>query len=176
MEVNESNQPKKQKAQFNILKNDPTNGDGGYGIGALSLENITSVIIDPENNDVYIDMEAMHGRSKIEKKVRFQPNKEGLIDPTLYWIVWVGVNRGKQGPYYSGVGACEVQVSKEERRIRLGYKSMPEQVNSLSQVLKNKSNLTAMDANSKQLLKDFLYNFNIDYYNHATDEFKKAFD
>lgn len=173
MQPNDSNAPK-NKAQFNILKNDPTNGDGGYGVGALSLENITSVIVDPENHEAYIDMEAMHGRSKIEKKVRFQKEKDGLIDPQLYWIVWVALDRGKNGPYYSGIGACEVLVSKEERRIRLGYKSMPEQVNSLSKVLKGKSDLTTMDDQSKAILKDFLVQFNEAYWNHSSEEFKQV--
>ncbi|WP_042352101.1 YwhD family protein [Bacillus massiliigorillae] len=171
MKSNDSNTPK-SKAQFNIIKNDPTNGDGSYGVGALSLENITSIIVDPENNEAYIDMEAMHGRSKIEKKVRFQKVKEGLIDPKLYWIVWVALNRGKDGPYYSGIGACEVLVSSEERRIRLGYKSMPEQVNSLSKVLKSKCDLTKMDDVSKIILKDFLIKFNEDYWKYSSDDFK----
>lgn len=172
MKESDSNSPK-NKAQFNIIKNDPTNGDGGYGVGTLSLENITPVIVDPENNEAYIDMEALHGRSKIEKKVRFQKVKEGLIDPKLYWIVWVALNRGQHGPYYSGIGVCEVLVSSEERRIRLGYKSMPEQVNSLSKVLKNKCELSQMDDVSKRILKEFLFHFNEDYWNHSSDEFKE---
>jgi len=33
------NQPKK-KLGFNIIKNDPTEGYGGYGAGVLTLDNI----------------------------------------------------------------------------------------------------------------------------------------
>lgn len=60
--------PIKKKIQFNILSSDSTNGDGGFGVGTLDLNNITPVIIDVEREDVFIDMEALHGRSRIEKK------------------------------------------------------------------------------------------------------------
>lgn len=37
---------KKQKLGFTIIKNDPTDGHKGFGIGSLSLENVSPVIID----------------------------------------------------------------------------------------------------------------------------------
>ena len=38
----------KQKLGFTIIKNDPTDGHGGFGIGSLTLENVSPVIIDIE--------------------------------------------------------------------------------------------------------------------------------
>ena len=40
----------KQKMGFTIIKNNPTDGHKGFGIGSLSLENISPVFID-ENYD-----------------------------------------------------------------------------------------------------------------------------
>lgn len=37
---------KKKKIGFNIVKNDSTDGHGGFGVGALSLENISPVFVD----------------------------------------------------------------------------------------------------------------------------------
>ncbi|MFS0781492.1 YwhD family protein [Bacillus sp. 1P06AnD] len=162
--------------QFNIISGDATKGDGGFGAGTFSLDNITPIIIDAENEDVYIDMDALHGRSKIEKKVRFHGQREEFLsenpDVHQYWIAWIKLDRKEAGPYYSGLGVCEVLVSNEERRIRQGYKSMPEHVNSLDKALKNRIVLNGMDQRSRALLKQFLIGFNEDYWSHAINELK----
>lgn len=61
----------KEKIHFTILSNDSTDGDGGYGVGTLDLNNVTPIIIDGEKEHVFIDLEALHGRSIIEKKCVF---------------------------------------------------------------------------------------------------------
>ena len=153
------------KAQFNIISNDSTDGDGGFGVGTLSLNNITSVIIDVDNEEIYIDMEALHGRSRIEKKVRFSPNREHAgEDFFTYWIVWIAMERSSNGAYYAGCTASEVLVSKEERRIKLGYKSLPEQVNMLDKAMKGKFIIDHLDQKAKVLLHNFLKNFNENYW------------
>ncbi|MEC1156225.1 YwhD family protein [Cytobacillus horneckiae] len=168
-------QSRKANVQFPILKNDPTIGDGGFGIGTLSLENITPVIVEPDNDVAYIDMDALHGKSKVEKKVRFQRHTEELIEPHLYWIVWVAINIGKSGAYYSGIAAAKILVSREERRIKLGYKSLPEHVNYLDKALKGKYIFNHMDRKSKAILKDFLEQYE-DYWKNTTNDFKKLWE
>lgn len=37
-----------KKMGFTIIKNDPTDGHKGFGIGTISLENVTPVFIDIE--------------------------------------------------------------------------------------------------------------------------------
>lgn len=37
---------KKKSIGFNIIKSDPTDGHGGFGVGALSLDNISPVFVD----------------------------------------------------------------------------------------------------------------------------------
>ncbi|MDQ0273402.1 YwhD family protein [Cytobacillus purgationiresistens] len=172
MKPNSNNNSPGSGVQFPILKNDPTRGEGGFGVGTLSLENITPIIVDPENHEAFIDMEALHARSRVEKKVRFQREKEGLIDPQLFWIVWVAIDIGKNGAHFSGIGAADLLVSREERRIRLGYKSLPEHVNSLDKALKSKFQIDHMDDPSKAILKDFLLGYE-DYWNNSTSAFKE---
>ncbi|MFE6170227.1 YwhD family protein [Viridibacillus arvi] len=158
-------EPFKKKIQFNILSSDSTNGDGSFGVGTLDLNNITPVIIDVEREDVFIDMEALHGRSRIEKKVRFAPNREHAgQDYFTYWIVWIAMQTSSSGAYYAGCTASEVLVSKEERRIKLGYKSLPEQVNMLDKAMKGNVIMNHLDSKSKQLLYHFLKSFNEDYW------------
>ena len=162
---------KKKKNTFTIIKDDSTDGHGGYGGGAISLENMSSVIVDPNENKAYVDMAAMHARSEIERRVKYLPNKEEVPNGKLYWIVWVNVERGEHGPYYGGVAGSELRV---DRSIKRAYKSMPEHVTHMEKSLKGKIVVEHMDEHSKKLLKDFLVEFDEDMWNNSTEELKTA--
>ncbi len=62
---------KKKKIGFNIVKNDSTDGHGGFGVGALSLENISPVFVDVLEKTAFVDIGAMHARSTVEKGIKF---------------------------------------------------------------------------------------------------------
>ena len=170
MSSDQSSNKKKSNA-FTIIKDDSTDGHGGYGAGTISLENMSPVIVDPNENTAYVDMGAMHARSDIERRVKYLPNKDEVPNGKLYWIVWVNVERGENGPYYSGVAGSELRV---DRSIKRAYKSMAEHVTHMEKSLKGKIVVDHMDEHSKKLLKDFLVDFNQDMWNNATDELKNA--
>jgi hypothetical protein len=128
-------QPKKKSIGFNIIKDDSTDGHGGYGVGALSLENISPVFVCPSDEEVFVDIGAMHARSVVEKGIKFLPNKDEVPNGKLYWLVWVTIDRKQEGPYYAGMTACEMTVDREIRR---GYKSLPEHVNKMDKSLKRR--------------------------------------
>lgn len=168
-----SQQINKPKMSFTILSGDSTDGDGGFGIGSISLDNMTPLIIDPEEKTIFIDMEALHAKSKIEKKVRFKPEKEHAgVNPKCYWIVWLTLQNSGSGPYYSGAAGSEVLVSREERRIKLGYKSLPEHVNHLDKSLKSRFVLSHMDELSLSLLKEYLIDYDAGYWERSSEELK----
>ena len=101
----------KKKVEFNIIKNAPTDGHKGFGVGSLNLENITPLIIDVEEEEVWVDEQVMHARSKTERGVKYLKTKEELLELQedgikQYWIIWVAVDRNEVGPYYAGVTAC----------------------------------------------------------------------
>ncbi|WP_099354628.1 YwhD family protein [Fredinandcohnia onubensis] len=161
----------KKKVAFNIIKNDPTDGHKGYGIGALSLENISPVFVDIDAEDVFVDVGAMHARSVVEKGIKFLPNKEDVPNGKPYWLVWVTIDRREEGPYYAGVTACEMTV---DRSIRRGYKSLPEHVNKMDKSLKRHIMVDFMDDKSKKLLADFLINHNKEIWDNSSDELKEG--
>src|SRR5690625_359135 len=70
---------KRKRQTFTIIKDDSTDGHGEFGVGSISLENMSSVIVDPNKNEVYVDMDAMHARSAIERRVRYYPDREEEI-------------------------------------------------------------------------------------------------
>ncbi|HZG59052.1 MAG TPA: YwhD family protein [Anoxybacillus sp.] len=162
---------KKKNLGFNIIKNDPTDGHGGFGVGALSLENVSPVIIDIEAGEAFVDMGAMHARSVVEKGIKFTPNREEVPNGKPYWLVWVTVDRKAEGPYYAGVAACEMTVDRETRR---GYKSLPEHVNRMDKSLKRHIIVEHMDEKSKKVLADFLKNHDIEMWNRSSEELKKG--
>ena len=165
-----NNKNQKPKQQFTILKDDSTDGHGGYGIGSISLENMSSVIVDPNENSAYVDMDAMHARSDIERRVRYFSDKTEVPDGLLYWIVWVTVERGENGPYYAGVAGSELRVDRPNKR---AYKSMAEHVKHMEGSLKGKVFVDHMDNKSKQLLQTFLQDFNKDMWENSTDALKE---
>ncbi|ASK62040.1 hypothetical protein CFK37_07645 [Virgibacillus phasianinus] len=161
--------PKKNTNPFTIIKDDSTDGHGGYGAGTISLENMSPVIVDPNENRAFVDMGAMHARSEVERRVKFLSDKDAVPNGKLYWIVWVTVEKGEDGPYYAGVCGSEIRV---DRSIKRAYKSMPEHVTHMDKSLKGKIMLEHMDDHSKKLLKDFLVEFNEEMWKNSSDELK----
>lgn len=161
----------KKKNRFTIIKDDPNDGHGGYGVGSISLENMSSVIVDPNENTAYVDMAAMHARSDIERRVKYVNDPDEVPEPVLYWIVWVTVERNDNGPYYAGVAGSKLLVDRPNKR---AYKSMPEHVTHMEKSLKGKIAVKHMDDHSKKLLGDFLIDFNQAYWDNSTDELKEA--
>jgi len=160
---------KKKPIGFNIIKNAPTDGHKGFGIGALSLENVSPVIIDVEAGEAAVDVGAMHARSVVEKGIKFLKEKEEVPNGKPYWLVWVTIDRKPEGAYYAGVTACEMTV---DRSIRRGYKSLPEHVNKMDKSMKRHIMVDHMDDKSKKLLADFLINHDESIWDNSTDQLK----
>jgi len=159
----------KKKVGFNIIKNDPTDGHKGFGKGALSLEQVSPVIIDVEEGSAHIDIGAMHARSAVEKGIKFLKTKDEVPNAKPYWLVWVTVDRNAEGPFYAGVTACEMTV---DRAIRRGYKSLPEHVNRMDKSLKRHIIVDDMDDRSKAVLRDFLVSHNAEMWERSSGELK----
>ena len=150
-------QKPKRKLGFTIIKDDPTDGHGGYGIGALSLENVSPVIVDIEEGEARIEIGAMHARSDTERGVKFTTNREDSEGGKPYWLVWVTIDFKKDGPYYAGVTACEMVVNREKRR---GFKILADHVNKMDKSMKRNIIVDHIDDKSKQILSDFLMSHN----------------
>jgi hypothetical protein len=164
------NQPNK-KIGFNIIKNDPTEGHGGFGAGVLTLDNISAVIIDVEAGEAEVDIGALHARSAVERGIKFLNNKEEVPNGKPYWLVWVTIETTQQGPVYAGVTACEMTV---DRSIRRGYKSLPEHVNRMDKSLKRHIIVDHMDDKSKRVLASFLQTHNSEIWEQSSDELKQG--
>ncbi|EGA90005.1 hypothetical protein GPDM_08140 [Planococcus donghaensis MPA1U2] len=157
----------KQKVGFTIIKNDPTDGHKGYGIGSLSLENVSPLFIDVEEQEAFIDIGAMHARSEVERGIKFTTNREDSEDGKDYWLVWITIDFNPIGPYYAGVAACEMVVNREKRR---GYKILADHVNRMDKSMKRKILVDQMDEPSKRVLADYLESHNAEMWNNSSEQ------
>lgn len=162
-------QKPKKKMGFTIIKNDPTDGHKGFGIGSLSLENVSPVIVDIEEGEARIEIGAMHARSDTERGVKFTTNREDSEGGKPYWLVWVTIDFKESGPYYAGVTACEMVVNKEKRR---GYKILADHVNKMDKSMKRRIIVDHIDDESKRVLAEFLQSHNLEMWERSDEQLR----
>lgn len=161
----------KQKMGFTIIKNNPTDGHKGFGIGSLSLENISPVFVDVEEERAFVDIGAMHARSDVERGIKFTMDRADSEGGKPYWLVWVTIDHREVGPYYAGVTACEMVVNREKRR---GYKILADHVNRMDKSMKRHIMVDMMDDSSKKVLADFLQTHNEQLWLNSEVELRQA--
>ncbi|MEK5330067.1 YwhD family protein [Lysinibacillus sp. FSL W8-0992] len=160
----------KQKMGFTIIKNDPTDGHKGYGIGSLSLENVSPVIIDIEEGKASVEVGAMHARSDIERGIKFTTDRADSEGGKPYWLIWVTIDHKADGPYYAGVTACEMVVNREKRR---GYKILADHVNKMDKSMKRQIIVDHMDEASKKVLASFLAELNPELWERSDNQLRQ---
>nr|WP_106783434.1 YwhD family protein [Lysinibacillus timonensis] len=165
-----SEEKPKQKIGFTIIKNDPTDGHKGFGIGSLSLENVTPLFIDIEEKNAFIDIGAMHAKSAVEKGIKFTTDRADSEGGKPYWLVWITIDFKEDGPYFAGVTACEMVVNREKRR---GYKILADHVNKMDKSMKRKILVDFMDDSSKQVLAEFLQSHNKEMWDRSVQQLKE---
>ena len=166
----EKEEKPKQKMGFTIIKNDPTDGHKGFGVGSLSLENVSPVIIDIEEGKASVEIGAMHARSDIERGIKFTTNREDSEGGKPYWLVWVTVDHKEEGPYYAGAAACEMVVNREKRR---GYKILADHVNKMDKSMKRHILVEHMDQPSKVILREFLQGHNPEMWERSAEQLRQ---
>lgn len=163
-------QKSKQKMGFTIIKNDPTDGHKGFGIGSLSLENVSPVIIDVAEGTAMVEIGAMHAKSDVERGIKFTMNREDSAGGKDYWLVWVTIDHKEDGAYFAGVAACEMVVNREKRR---GYKILADHVNKMDKSMKRHIIVDHMDARSKGILAEFLQSHNEEMWNRSEQKLRE---
>ncbi|MBW5448686.1 hypothetical protein GE107_21815 [Cohnella sp. CFH 77786] len=165
MENNEKPTEKKKLA-LNVVSNKEHKG---FGAGTIDLSQVACVIID--RGEAYLDIGAMHAKSKVERGIKFSPNKEDVPNGRPCWVVWVAVDRGEEGSCYAGVTSCEMLVDEEARR---GWKVLPDHVNRLDAALKRKIMLDNIGPEEKAALKKLLIEHNAEMWERSSEQLKEA--
>jgi len=160
--------PKKEKKSLalNVVSNKPHRG---FGAGSIDLSQVACVMID--NGEAYIDVGAMHAKSKIERGIKFSANKEDVPNGRECWIVWVAVDRNEEGSFYAGATACPMLIDTEARR---GWKILAQHVNNLDYSIKRKFILDELGEQERSALRKLLTTHNQEWWDRSPDVLKEA--
>lgn len=161
---NNGQQPEKKKLSLNVVS---SKEHRGFGAGTIDLSQVSCVIID--SGEAYIDVGAMHAKSKVEKGIKFSPNKEDVPNGRPAWVVWVAVDRNEEGSYYAGATSCEMLIDTEARR---GWKLLPDHVNRLDAALKRKFMLDNIGPAEKEALSKLLMEHNPEWWDRSPQALK----
>ncbi len=144
----------------------------GFGAGFIDLNSLSAVIVD--GDQAYIDLGAMHAKSKVERGIKFLANKEDVPNGRKCWIVWVAVDKNAEaGPYFAGATACEMLIDEEAKR---GWKILADHVNRMDYAMKRRILLDGLNEPEKAALKNCLTSYNEAYWNNSGDELKQALE
>ncbi|MBB6632968.1 YwhD family protein [Cohnella thailandensis] len=156
--------PEKKKLSLNVVSNKQHKG---FGAGSIDLSQVACIIID--QGEAYIDVGAMHAKSKIERGIKFSPNKEDVPNGRQAWIVWVAVDRDEEGSFYGGAASCEMLIDTEARR---GWKILADHVNRLDRAIKRKFLLENIGPEEKAALSKLLQEHNREWWDRSPQELK----
>jgi hypothetical protein len=157
---------KGKKLSLNIVSSNVNHK--GFGAGSIDLSNVSGIVID--GDEAYVDAGTLHAKSKIEKGIKFSPNKDDVPNGRTCWIVWVAVDRKPEGAYYAGVSACEMLIDTEAKR---GWKILADHVNKMDAAMKRKFILDGLNETEKAALKRQLIEFNPDMWERSPDTLKE---
>lgn len=157
--------PEKKKLALNVVSDKKHKG---FGAGSIDLSQVACVIID--QGEAYIDVGAMHAKSKVERGIKFSPNKEDVPNGRPAWVVWVAVDRKENGSYYAGAASCEMLIDSEARR---GWKILADHVNRLDASIKRKFILDNIGPEEKAALSKLLQEHNPEWWNNSPEELKE---
>ncbi|WP_028543381.1 YwhD family protein [Paenibacillus taiwanensis] len=141
----------------------------GFGAGSIDLNNVSPVMI--EGGRAYIDIGAMHAKSKLERGIKFSANKEDVPNGRTCWIVWVAVDRNAEGGFYAGLTACEMLIDAEAKR---GWKILAEHVNKMDAAMKRRVMLDGLGEEELGLLRGLLQTHNEEWWANTSEEVKAA--
>lgn len=140
--------------------------DNAYGGRGATL---TAVVVDGDKG--WFDEAALHGRTAIEQKVRWQARREDVPEGRSIYPVWVYIRPAGRGQFqYFGVVATEIVI---DEAAGVGYKSLGDQVNRLEKAMKGHIDLSLLDERGRRALAAALAQYP-EVLENSRDELKEA--
>lgn len=167
--MNQKQPDGKQQIALNIVSSKSKHK--GFGAGSIDLSSMSPVIVD--YGEAKIDMGAMHAKSKVERGIKFSPNKEDVPSGRQVWLVWVAIDRTVDSRFYGGATACEMLIDEEAKR---GWKILADHVNRMDYALKRRFMLDELGSEEKAALKKLLISHNEEWWNDSPAELKQALE
>jgi len=93
-----------------------------------------------------VDDAALHGRSDVERGIRFSASPDGLEPDERWSLVFVAMKRGAEGLYYHGLSSVPLWIDRPSRR---GYRDVARSVNAMSEALAGDVRLADLPAGDR---------------------------
>jgi hypothetical protein len=135
---------------------------------------VAALVVGPDGS-VKPDAGALHGRSELESGLELVQKRELVGEGKPFWIVWVAVelDQADKPLRYKGLSVCELFVNPEKR---LGYKSLAEHVNRMSEAMRGGVNLTKLSAQERQKVKAQLAAIGAELWERSSMSLKQALE
>lgn len=137
-----------------------------------SMRGLSAVFVDGDR--VFIDNGAVHAKSELERGVQFVKTLEEVPNPRTVWGVWITLHRfeGNVQGYYGAT--CF--VLHLDGAAKVAYKSLAQQVNNMEKAVRGNVDLLALTADARARLGEFLGQVRPELWQHASSEFRAAFE
>ncbi|GAX88619.1 YwhD family protein [Effusibacillus lacus] len=134
---------------------------------------LSAVVIDGDT--VFVDNGAIHGKSRVERGIRFGASSPDQIpDGRRVVVVWVTLKKGEAGMGFNGV--CAAIPFRIDAEAKLGYKNLPDQVNKMGDAMKGAVKLDTLEPEEVARLGNFLKEFRGgELWNNTRPEVREAF-
>ncbi len=144
------------------------------GLGEIMApQTLLTVFVLSPDGTITVDPGALHGRSELEASIRFAKRREELTEPQTYWLVWVAVelDAADSPRCFKGLAASELWVAASQH---LGYKSLGEHVNRMSEALRGSVNVKILDARAIASIRQQLQALGAELWERSPQPLKEA--
>ena len=133
---------------------------------------VTALIVSPDGS-VKLDPGVLHGRSEMESRLEMAPQKSLVGEGQSIWVVWVAIELDQANAplRYKGMAVSELWVNLQQR---LGYKSMAEQVNRMSEAMRGGVNVARLTPQNRTAVKQKLLSVGAEVWERSAGEIKDA--
>ncbi|MBX5436015.1 MAG: YwhD family protein [Alicyclobacillaceae bacterium] len=136
-----------------------------------AMRGLSAVLVD--GDEVFVDNGAIHGKSRLERGIRFVQSREEVPHPRPVRGFWITLRRGQGGAQgYHGAAAFTLYI---DSAAQVGYKSLSEQVNGMDKAVKGKVDVAGVPADVRRRVGLFLQQIRPELWDNASDEFRSAF-
>jgi len=129
-------------------------------------------LLSPDGS-ICADPGALHGRSQVESSVQLVRERSQVVNPQVYWLIWVAVELdGTNQPIrYKGLAASELWIDLDRK---VGYKVLAEHVNRMSEAMRGGVNLKTLDATAKSKITQQLISLDSQVWERTAPSLKEA--
>ena len=133
---------------------------------------LSAVLLDGES--VFVDNGAIHGKSRVERGIQFgAKTAEEIPNGRRVSVVWVTLKKGEGGMGFNGI--CAAIPFRIDAEAKLGYKSLPDQVNKMGDAMQGAIKLETLETGEIRKLAHFLKEFRGgELWNNSRPEVREA--